>query len=247
MPAYGPLATLFYDADKPRAPEAEVAWYAQRLPRDTGLCLEAMCGSGRLLTPLIEQGWKCHGVDNSSAMLASCEARIKAAGLTTPVFRQDIAQLNLPFRYAAILIAAGSFQLITDPATAASALQRMRAHLIAPGLLLMDMYVPSESAQRLAAPLVEVRTAKLDDGSQIALRSETTMWADARLSRSENRYAHRRGNERLGEERETLTLTWYPPEEIAALIKDAGFQDVAIGPSARALDDAQVFSVTARL
>ncbi|MBA3776915.1 MAG: class I SAM-dependent methyltransferase [Casimicrobiaceae bacterium] len=247
MPAYGPLATLFYDADKPRASDAEVMWYAQRLPREQGLSLEAMCGSGRLLVPLVARGLKCHGVDNSSAMLASCEARIKAAGLTAPVFRQDIAQMNLPFRYTAILIVAGSFQLITDPATAASALQRLRAHLIAPGLLLMDMYVPSESTQRLGAPLVEVRTAKLDDGSQIALRSETTVWADARLSRSENRYAHRRGTERVGEERETLTLTWYPPDEIAALVADAGFHDVTIGPPARAIDDAQTFSLTARL
>ena len=247
MPAYGPLATLFYDADKPRATDAEVMWYAQRLPREPGLSLEAMCGSGRLLVPLVAQGVKCHGVDNSSAMLASCEARIKEAGLTAPVFRQDIAQMNLPFRYTAIMVAAGSFQLITDSATAASALQRLRAHLIAPGLLLMDMYVPSESAQRLGAPLVEVRTAKLDDDSQIALRSETTVWADARLSRSENRYAHRRGTERVGEERETLTLTWYPPDEIAALVADAGFHDVSIGPPARAIDDAQAFSLTARL
>jgi len=247
MPAYGPLATLFYDADKPRAPDTEVTWYTQRLPRDTGLTLEAMCGSGRLLIPLVTLGVKCHGVDNSHAMLTSCEARIKAAGLTAPLFRQGIAQMNLPFRYAAIFIAAGSFQLITDPATAAAALQRMRAHLIAPGLLLMDMYVPSESAQRLGAPLVEVRTTKLEDGSQIALRSETTVWADARLSRSENRYAHRRGNERVGEERETLTLTWYSPDEITALVKDAGFHDVGIGPPARAVDDAHAYSVTARL
>jgi len=247
MPAYGPLATLFYDADKPFAFDTEVMWYAQRLPRDAGLILEAMCGSGRLLVPLIKHGLKCHGVDNSSAMLASCEARIKAAGIKAPLFRQDLAQMNLPFRYAAVVVAAGSFQLITDPATATSALQRLRAHLIAPGLLLMDLYVPSESAQRLGAPLVEVRTAKLDDGSQIALRSETTVWADARLSRSENRYAHRRGTERVGEERETLTLTWYPPDEIAALVADAGFHDVTIGSPARAIDDAQTFSLTARL
>ena len=75
MASYGPLCTLFYDADKPVAPDAEVTWYAQRLPRDQGPLLELMCGSGRLLVPLAARGLKLHGVDSSAAMLASCEAR----------------------------------------------------------------------------------------------------------------------------------------------------------------------------
>ena len=178
-------------------------------------------------------GFNLHGVDFSAAMLASCEARLAARAIKAPLFRQDLTQLNLPFRYTAAFVAAGSFQLITDPAAAASALQRIRAHLVDPGLLLMDMFVPSESAQRLGAPLVEVRTVKLADGTQIALRSESTVWADARMSRIENRYAHRRGAARIAEEHETLSLTWYSPEEIAALLADAGFRDVTTGESPR--------------
>jgi predicted TPR repeat methyltransferase len=73
--AYGPLCTLFYDADKPVAPDSEVGWYAENLPKDAGPLLELMCGSGRLLVPLVEDGFKLHGVDFSAAMLASCEAR----------------------------------------------------------------------------------------------------------------------------------------------------------------------------
>jgi len=244
--AYGPLCTLFYDADKPVALDAEVSWYAQHLPKDSGPVLELMCGSGRLLVPLAGEGFKLHGVDLSPAMLASCEARLAARGIKAPLFRQDLTQLNLPFRYSTAFIAAGSFQLITDPAAASSALQRIRAHLIDPGVLLMDMFVPSESAQRLGAPLVEVRTVRLADGTQIALRSESTVWADARMSRTENRYAHRRGATRLAEEHETLTLTWYAPEEIAAILADSGFHDVTTNESARGGDDATTFSVSAR-
>ena len=48
MAAYGRLCTLFYDADKPRASDVEVAWYRERLPRDAGPSLEVMSGSGRL-------------------------------------------------------------------------------------------------------------------------------------------------------------------------------------------------------
>jgi SAM-dependent methyltransferase len=244
--SYGPLCTLFYDADKPAVADVEVDWYARHLPNDAGPSLELMCGSGRLLVPLAATGMKLHGVDYSAAMLASCEARLAAAGLTAPLFRQELTQLNLPFRYTAAFIAAGSFQLITDPGAAVAALERVRAHLVPPGLILMDMFAPSESSQRLGAPLVEVRTVRLADGSQIALRSETSAWADARMLRSENRYAHRQGATRLGEEHETVTLTWYTPEEITAILGNAGFQDIRTAPSPRNGEEGSSFLVSAR-
>jgi len=247
LASYGPLCTLFYDADKPAAPEAEVAWYAQHLPKDAGVLLELMCGSGRLLVPLAAQGFKLHGVDSSAAMLASCEARVAAHGIEAPLFRQDLTQLNLPFRYAAAFVAVGSFQLITEPGAALLALERIRAHLVEPALLLLDMFVPAESELRLGAPLVEVRTARLDDGSQIALRSESTVWADARMVRTEYRYAHRRGATRLAEEHERITLTWYSPDEISALLAEAGYRDVTTGASPQVSSDGRVFSVTARV
>jgi SAM-dependent methyltransferase len=246
LASYGPLCTLFYDADKPVAPDAEVAWYAQRLPRDAGPLLELMCGSGRLLVPLAAQGFKLHGVDTSAAMLASCEARTAARGIEAPLFRQDLTQLNLPFRYAAAFVAVGSFQLITEPGAALLALQRIRAHLVDPGMLLLDMFLPAESELRLGAPLVEVRTVRLADGSQIALRSESTAFAEARMVRTEYRYAHRRGATRLAEEHERITLTWYTPEEISALLAEAGYREVTTGDSPQGGVDGTVFSVTAR-
>ena len=96
MSAYSALGTLFYDADKPRAGAAEVAWYAARLPRDAGPVLEAMVGSGRLLVPLLEAGFEVHGVDSSEAMLANCEQRIALGGRATQLYRQNVTTLNLP-------------------------------------------------------------------------------------------------------------------------------------------------------
>ena len=126
------------------------------------------------------------------------------------------------------------------------ALQRIRAHLVDPGLLLLDMFVPAESELRLGAPLVEVRTVRLEDGSQIALRSESTAFADARMVRTEYRYAHRRGAARLAEEHERITLTWHTPDEISALLAEAGWRNVTTGASPQDGRDGTVFSVTAR-
>jgi len=243
-PGAGVLHARFAYAESPSASDAEIEWYRARL-QPAGTSLELMCGDGRLLAPLIEAGVSLHGVDASAPMLGECQARLSRAAAEATLLRQDIGELNVPFRYGAAFIARGSFQsLAADRANAA--LLRIRAHLLEPALLLLDLYVPPESAQRIAAPLVEVRSATLADGSRIALRSETTMYPDARLARIEARYVHRRGHDLIAEENESRTVTWYTPDEIAALLTDAGYRDIAIGESPRADTGDQTFSVSAR-
>jgi hypothetical protein len=178
-------------------------------------------------------------------MLAECESRLLHASAKATLFRQDVADLNVPFRYAAAFIGHGAFQRMIDVERVRSALARIRAHLLPPGLLLLDLYVPAESAQRIAAPLVEVRSTSLPDGSRIALRSETTMYPDARLARTQSRYVHRRGHDLLGEESETLALTWYTPDDVVALVQDVGFRDVAVEAGAQAMADGHAFAICA--
>jgi len=246
MTVAGPLGALFASAEGSSPSSEELAWYREQLPRDVGTLVELMCGYGRLLVPLAEAGFSVHGVDGSAAMLAECEARLSRASLATTLLRQDVAELNVPFRYGAAFIGGGAFQHLVDVERARAALTRIRAHLIEPGLLLLDLYVPAETAQRIAAPLVEVRSTSLADGSRIALRSETTMYPDARLARTESRYVHRRGHDLLGEETETRALTWYAPDEIVALIRDAGFRDVVVGESAHPAADGHAYSIRAQ-
>jgi hypothetical protein len=252
MAAYGRLCTLFYDADKPRASDAEVAWYATRLPREAGPSLEVMAGSGRLLLPLVQKGFNLHGADISPAMLASCEARLATMGLTAPLFRQEAVALNLPFRYAAAFIAAGSFQLLVDPVAAQKALERIRAHLVAPGLLLMDLYVPAEAVHPPGAPVVQVQTVTLPDGTTIARRSETFVDAEGRRLDIRSRYEQRERATTHAREDESLSVTWYTEEEIVALLGDAGYRDVTVGAPAWAVGEEtpegeRRFSVSARI
>ncbi|GIK85988.1 MAG: methyltransferase domain-containing protein [Burkholderiales bacterium] len=232
MAAYRSLCQRFFDADKGFADDAEVAWYASRLPRAAGPVLEAMCGSGRLLVPLARAGLHVHGVDDAAAMLAACEARLAAEGLAAPLFRQDLAALNLPFRYAAAFVAAGSLQLFADPRAMRSALERLRAHLVAPALLLLDLVVPDVAQHPPGAPLVEVRAVRLPDGARITLRSETTVDVDNRRLGMRNRYELRTRDGAVQREDEALAMTWLDEEEIGTILRGAGFGDVAILPPA---------------
>ena len=221
----GPLAVAFLDALHPRAGDDESSWFAQHV--GGALALDVMCGTGRVLLPLLERERKVHGVDASPAMIARCEDKLAAHSLTTPLFRQDAAALNVPFRYGAAFIAGSAFDAIVDPAAAVQALTRLRAHLVEPGILVIACHVPDTALQRLAAPLVEVRTARLPDGSQIVLRSETTWTEEARSMRAQQRYTHRRGTQRIAEENATVRETWYAPADILELARAAGFREAS--------------------
>lgn len=230
MSAFGPLAARFLDAALPPASAAELAACTGHCP-DNALLLDAMCGTGRLLVPLLRERGKVHGVDASAAMLERCEANVAAAGLATSLFRQDVTELNLPFRYGAAFVAGGALQFVTDPAAVAAALGRLRAHLVTPGLLVLDLRTPPTARQNLAAPLVEVRTAALADGSRITLRAQTTWTPEARYAHAEHRYSQRRGTVLVAEEHEALRSTWYASDEACELMRAAGFDHVTVDES----------------
>src|SRR5947207_9256175 len=114
MAVAGPLGALFASTEGSPPSAEELAWYDEQLPRDAGTLVELMCGYGRLLVPLAEAGFSVHGVDGSVAMLAQCEARLLRASLATTLFRQNVAELNVPFRYGAAFIGGGAFQHLID-------------------------------------------------------------------------------------------------------------------------------------
>lgn len=113
-PSYLNLCTEFYDLTKPEAGPKEVAFYEECLKAAKGPILEAICGSGRLLIPLLKKGFILEGVDNSQHMLQSCQKRCSAQGLSVQLHNQSLQTLNLPRKYDLIFIAIGSFQLIHD-------------------------------------------------------------------------------------------------------------------------------------
>jgi hypothetical protein len=134
--------------------------------------------------------------------------------------------LNLPFRYGAAFVTGESFQSLTERVAALDALLRIRAHLIDPGLLLLDLFVPDEAAHPPGAPIVELSMLALAGGSQIARRSETVIDVARRRSIVHSRFEQRDRTGVLAREDDVREITWYAEDEIAALVADAGYHDV---------------------
>ncbi len=91
---YGALCTEIYDIDKPPGSLPDVPFYLDRLAGTKGPILEAACGTGRLLIPLLEAGLEVEGFDQSQDMLEVCARHCAARGLSPDLRRarfQDFA------------------------------------------------------------------------------------------------------------------------------------------------------------
>ncbi len=232
--AYHKLCTEFYDISKPFACPEEVAFYADVLNGIQGPILEAMCGSGRLLLPLLRLGFKIDGLDNSAEMLGSCEKRSLSENLKASLFNQKIENLSLK-KYALIFIAVGSFQLITDKDEALKVLRILHSHLLPGGSLILDMFVPwdsvkasieGDSLSKEKKAVSSNRVVACPDGAEIFLKSMTTIDPREQLEISKNQYDKCLDGKTIAQEEEDLVVRWYYPHEMELFLEKAGFSQV---------------------
>lgn len=220
MDGYGQLCTRFYDLDKPTAPELALDWYARALAGCPSV-LEPMCGSGRFLVPLIERGLRVDGVDPSEHMLDACRAKLKARGLGAGLWQQSLEALDLEQTYAGAFIPASSFCLLHEIAAAREGLRRLRAHA---DMALIEFELPHGAENW---PIESTRTVT-QGGTQIRLVSRVEYDERRQLETHTNRYELKRSGRVVQTEDEVLHLRCYPPDEITAELKRAGFTEVTI-------------------
>jgi SAM-dependent methyltransferase len=232
--AYHKLCTEFYDISKPFACPEEVAFYADVLKGIQGPILEAMCGSGRLLLPLLRLGFKIDGLDNSAEMLGSCEKRCLSENLKVSLFNQKIENPSLK-KYALIFIAVGSFQLISNRAEALKVLRILHSHLLPGGSLILDTFIPwdsvkasieDDSLSKEKKVVSSNRVIACPDGAEIFLKSMTTIDAREQLEISKNQYEKRLDGQDIAHEEEDLAVRWYYHYEMELFLEKAGFSQV---------------------
>ena len=69
---YSQLCAEYYDLDKPSAQSDALVFYMKYVAEAKGRILEPMCGSGRFLIPIMEEGIEIDGFDVSPHMLDAC-------------------------------------------------------------------------------------------------------------------------------------------------------------------------------
>jgi len=218
------LHDLFWAAE---GESAELPLLENFLRQYPGTSLELGCGSGRLLLPLMAEGYLIEGLDNSEEMLQLC--REQAGELDPaldPVLHQaSIEDFQAGAVYGSIIIPAFTLQLVSPEKISASLLN-IHQHLHPGGGLYLTLFIP----------WAEI-TGDLEESSWF-LDQETAM-RDGNLARCHTRFEIKRLSQQLTRDHryeivsqekgiiETSTstqqLNWYWRREIEMLLHHAGF------------------------
>jgi SAM-dependent methyltransferase len=223
---YGDLCAEVYVLDKPPGALGDVGYYLDRLKPLDGPILEAACGSGRLLIPLLEAGLPVEGFDHSESMLAQCRKAADARGLNATLRRMRFQEFAYDARFAAIVCPVGAFTLIDDYAEALAVLRRCHGHLRPGGRLFIDLM----PLAYLTAPTSHhVRSWTTPGGEQLTITSsrlELDLLAQRRVTL--DRYDRWRGGKLVESEVEVLATRLWGLHEFELTLKEAGFSDITV-------------------
>jgi len=235
--SYMKLCTEFYDITKPEAGPNEVSFYEHVIRSAKGPVLEAMCGSGRLLIPLLKKGLAVEGMDSSLYMLESLKNRCQKQNLNAILYHEMLENLTLPKQYGLIFIAIGSFQLIHPKKNAFRALKNLLAALIPKGQLVIETFVPWDAIHDNIQGTVlkdcsqeqkfESR-AEGPNNSYIIHKSMVTFDFKSQQEISHSRYEKWTNQSLSAFEEEEYRVYWYHRYEMELLLEKAGFNNVSI-------------------
>ncbi len=138
LTTYLNLCTEVYDLSKPTPPEDAYLFYKSYVNQAKGLVLEPMCGTGRFLLPLMENGFKIDGFDASKHMLNALSTKAYLRGLKPNVWQAFIEELDAAKKYNLIFIPSGSFGLIIDLEAAKHSLKKLYNTLNDDGILVFE-------------------------------------------------------------------------------------------------------------
>jgi predicted RNA methylase len=220
------LATQFYEYEKTtQDASAEIAFYDAYAHSACGPILEPMCGSGRILLPLLQRGYDIEGFDASEAMLAVL--RQKYAMITSapaPVWNQYMQDFVAQKKYALIIIPFGSFGLVLERADALAALRALKIALLPQGKLVVEIdTVYSVDSSQLGS---RMHMRRCDDGSALRLKAQISYNQQLQIYESRCLYERLQNSVVVESEYETFEQYVYGAQEFDQLLVDAGFTSI---------------------
>jgi SAM-dependent methyltransferase len=225
MKTYQNISTQFYELAKTAEnADAEITFYEAYAAQASGPILEPMCGSGRILLPLLARGYAIEGFDASASMLAVLQKKHATQSQDlAPVWQQFLQNFGNGKKYALIIIPFGSFGLVLKADEALSALNTLRNHLAPGGKLIVEI----DTVYSSHGPQDVVRSATLcrSDGATINVRALIKYDSQTQLFTSHSCYALRHAGVVITEE-EYFEQYLYTADEFDVLVHTAGFMVV---------------------
>lgn len=222
LDTYLGLCTEVYDLSKPHPPEDAYGLYRDYAMRANGPILEPMCGTGRFLLPLLEEGFDVHGFDASDFMLQALHNKAKAKNLQPTVWKGFVEDLKRPEQYHLIFIPSGSFCLLSDREIAEQALHAFAAALAKEGTLLLEIITPVVDPSKLG--VWEGSMWRHNDRKKILLSTFSSL--DQNLLSTVCKYELVEDNIVTAMEVEDMKIRLYDEHDIVPMLKRAGFSSI---------------------
>ena len=201
--------------------------------------LDAGCGTGRVLLPLLRSGIDIDGSDASQDMLDWCRRGAESERLSVNLFPQAMHELQLSRRYRTI-IACGAFGLGGTRAQDLEGLRRIHQHLEPGGLFVMDHHLPNLESPKtwnawvekpqLPRPWPKHGDRRItSEGTQLELRVRQKNFDPLEQTTTlEIRASQYDGEEEVAVETNAIDINLYFQKEIELLLMMAGFGDIAV-------------------
>jgi SAM-dependent methyltransferase len=199
--------------------------------------LDVGCGSGRLLVPWLASGYDVDGADASADMIDVCRAAAASQGFQPALYVQATHLLDLPRHYRTAVLC-GVLGIGVSQQHDLDGLRRVRAHLLPGGTLLLDYERGEFDAAAMAGwtpqpaddtPPAPEQWRRGPDGDDYALRVRiTSVAADRRSVEREMTAWQWHDGALVRTESYRLLVNLYTPDDIVALLGQAGFVDVQV-------------------
>lgn len=214
------LHDIFWAAEGRSAELPLIKKFLQQYP---GTALELGCGSGRLLLPLLRDGYLLEGLDNSEDMLSLCRAQ--ARDLDPVLYQASMTDFQTGTLYGAITIPAFTLQMLAYESIP-STLSNIYQHLHPGGGLYFTHFIPwAEITGELEEGVWFLdQETKLTNGNIARCHTRFEIMRLSQKLIREHRYEVVSPNNKLLETSEsTHHLTWYWPRETSELLRQSGF------------------------
>ena len=224
--SYSSIVAKFYDSFLQDYDE-DVDIIKGQIQSKAKTIIELAAGTGRIMIPLLKEGYTVDGLDNSQEMLELTRKKIDSLNLKSDLFNEDMTSFNLGKKYDFAFIGCGSF-MVVDALGGEKTLRCIKNHLNPGGELLIDLFIPWDDIQEKNCNTMKlVRDSRVDEERCLVYESFKIDVQEQRKFGIYKYEDYKNGVLQFTEVNQ-LDLKWYYEDEILKLLEKVGFSDAEI-------------------
>jgi len=160
----------------------DIDFFVREAKKSSGEVLELMSGTGRVSIPLLEAGVRLTCVDLSGELNTIFKQKLEEKGLKADIYQMDICELQLPNKFAMVIIPFQSFAHLANLQDQRKALEHIYNHLLPGGMFICTLGNPVTRKQVVDDQLRLFRRYPLPDE-----RGSLLLWIRENLDPVDNR------------------------------------------------------------